>query len=84
MISVVLSVIWMITMFFLAGIVGWRGYPYTAAFLFVICISATLLLFRKWLYGLLGLFISGILIFSVHLLEPNGLSVIGHLDYLIK
>jgi len=84
MISVILSVIWVIIMFTLASIIGWRGYLYTSAFLSVICISFTLLLFGKWLYGFMGLFISSILFYSVYSLEPNGLNMIRNLDYLIK
>ena len=74
---IVLAIIWVIAMFTVASIAGFRDHlPYLSAFLFALCISFTFLMAKKWIYGLIGLCISGVLFYAVYLFEPNWLNTL--------
>ena len=81
---VILSIILVIVTLAESSILGFRGHlPYTGAFILVLGISFTLLINKKWLYGLAGLIICGVLLYTVYLFEPNWLDVMLNLDKLL-
>jgi hypothetical protein len=82
---VILSILWVIIMVSVASLVWFRGHlPYTGAFFFVMCTGFTLLLGKKWLFGFVGVCVSGILFCLVSLYEPSWLNVLGNLWDLVK
>jgi|WetSurMetagenome_2_1015567.scaffolds.fasta_scaffold09044_4 hypothetical protein len=81
----ILAVIWFIVLTVEAIIVGVSGHlPWTAAFIFALCISGLFFLKQNWLYGFIGLCICGILFFSVYSYEPNWFTVIKNTPDLLK